>query len=206
LNRRGEIVGVINFGIGTWASVVNMLDALGINGSMCRDPNQISKYSHLILPGVGNFSTAASKLDDLGWSEPLLKQIHGGVPTLGICLGMQLLGEDSEESPGRGLGVMAFTSKRLSDSGNLRVPHMGWNSVEPNSDHPIFKNWSSDFRFYFAHSYAVPLSVPSCVGVSFHNQPFSSVVAHENVVGVQFHPEKSHFYGKKVFENFVEMG
>lgn len=106
-------VGVVDYGVGTWASVLNMLDSLGVNGSTCRNPSELSQFSHIVLPGVGNFSAAASKLVDLGWSDSLLKRISEGIPTLGICLGMQLLGVDSEESSGKGLGVMRFTTKQI---------------------------------------------------------------------------------------------
>jgi glutamine amidotransferase len=198
-------VGVADYGVGTWVSVLNMLTSVGIRSDSCQDPKELYKFSHIVLPGVGNFSAAAAQLEQFGWTEELLNQISSGTPTLGICLGMQLLGKESQESPANGLGVMEFTSEKLSDAGGFRVPHMGWNSVEKQSDHVIFSGWSTDFRFYFAHSYAVPQSCSNSVGLSLHNQPFSSVVAHENVVGVQFHPEKSHRFGKKIFENFVEM-
>lgn len=199
-------MGVVDYGIGTWTSIVNMLDTLGINSVSCRDPNELSKFSHIILPGVGNFSVAASQIDRMGWRDNLLERVKAGVPTLGICLGMQLLGKDSEESPGAGLAVLPLTTKKLSEKGDLRVPHMGWNSVEIEMDHEIFSGWTPDSRFYFVHSFAVPLSEASTIGVTKHNERFSSVVARENVVGVQFHPEKSHRFGKKLFENFAGMG
>lgn len=202
----GEFVGVVDYGVGTWTSVVNMIDSLGINVESCQNPDELGKFSHIILPGVGNFSVAASQLDLMGWRHSLLEKVSAGLPTLGICLGMQLLGEASEESSGKGLGVMPFESQKLSENGALRVPHMGWNSVEIQTEHEIFSGWTPESRFYFVHSFAVPLSGASTIGVTKHNEIFSSVVARENVVGVQFHPEKSHRFGKKLFENFVRMG
>jgi glutamine amidotransferase len=201
-----EQVGVVDYGVGTWASVINMLGTSGIEAAPCVDPRSLSRFSHIILPGVGNFSVAETELKKRGWSQAILNRVASGVPTLGICLGMQLLGEGSEESLGNGLGVMPFRSRKLSEEGTLRVPHMGWNTVEIQSDHKIFAGWTDEFRFYFVHSYAVPLIGDSTIGISMHNEPFSSVVAKDNVVGVQFHPEKSHRFGKKLLENFVEMG
>lgn len=200
------MVGVVNYGVGTWTSVVNMLDSAGISAKSCEHPEELSDCSHLVLPGVGNFSVASLELTRRGWDDAIKERIWSGVPTLGICLGMQLLGEASKESSGKGLGIMPFESQKLSENGALRVPHMGWNSVEIQTDHEIFSGWTPDSRFYFVHSFAVPLSGASTIGVTKHNERFSSVVARENVVGVQFHPEKSHRFGKKLFENFVRMG
>jgi glutamine amidotransferase len=203
--KSNSVVGVIDYQVGTWTSVVNMLEIIGAQASVCEDPEELSKFTHVVLPGVGNFFEASTKLDELGWRGPLLAKIESGAPTLGICLGMQLLGKSSEESVGDGLGVMNFKSALLSNDGPLRVPHMGWNSVQSESYHPIFKELSSDSRFYFVHSFAVPETSEDAVGYSAHNQVFTSVVARDNVVGVQFHPEKSRGYGKKLLENFVEM-
>jgi glutamine amidotransferase len=202
----GPNVGVVNYGIGTWTSVVNMLESIGVQAESCSTPETLSSFTHIVLPGVGNFSVAALTLEHQGWPSAIKTFSLTGKPVLGICLGMQLLGEESSESPGKGLGLMRFGSKKLSEEGKFRVPHMGWNTVEIQSDHKIFAGWTDEFRFYFVHSYAVPLIGDSTIGISMHNEPFSSVVAKDNVVGVQFHPEKSHRFGKKLLENFVEMG
>jgi|688.fasta_scaffold323399_2 glutamine amidotransferase len=200
-----ELIGVINYNIGTWTSVVNMLDAIGVRAVSCSNPDELSEFSHIVLPGVGNFYTASEQLDRLGWREPIKEIIKSGTPTLGICLGMQLLGQSSEESEGNGLGVLDFRSELLSNEGPFRVPHMGWNSVQDLSNHSIFDGWRPDSRFYFVHSFAVPVGSPDAIGHTNHNQLFTSIVAKENVVGVQFHPEKSRDYGRKLLENFVEM-
>ncbi len=206
MNSVGPNVGVVNYEVGTWTSVVNMLESSGVQAKSCSKPEMLSSFTHIVLPGVGNFSVAASTLEQQGWPSAIRNFSLTGRPVLGICLGMQLLGEDSEESSGNGLGVMRFGSKKLSEEGVLRVPHMGWNRVEIQSDHKIFSGWTSEFKFYFIHSYAVPIIEGTTIGSSMHNEPFSSVVAQDNIVGVQFHPEKSHRFGKKLFENFVEMG
>ena len=202
----GPNVGVVNYGVGTWTSVVNMLQSNGVDAESCSKPEALSNFTHIVLPGVGNFSVAASTLEQQGWPSAINNFVLTGSPVLGICLGMQLLGEESEESPGIGLGLMHFGSKKLSEEGKLRVPHMGWNTVEIQSDHRIFQGWTPEFRFYFVHSYAVPVLGETTIGISMHNEPFSAVVAKDNVVGVQFHPEKSHRFGKKLLENFIEMG
>lgn len=205
MSRSVTNVGVVDYGIGTWASVVNMFDSIGVEAKVCQTPQEISKFTHVVLPGVGNFGIGAGRLEKLGWKDAILQTISSGAPTLGICLGMQLLGTGSAESGGRGLGVMDFTSELLSSNGPNRVPHMGWNSIEQESTHPIFNGWLEDSRFYFVHSFAVPASSLDAIGFSTHNQTFASVVARDNVVGVQFHPEKSRHYGRKLFENFSEM-
>ena len=199
------LVGVVDYGIGTWTSVVNMLDSIGVDGESCGDPEQIDRFSHLILPGVGNFSVASSRLDTLGWRSALTARAEFGIPFLGICLGMQLLGTGSSEGEGEGLSLLNFKSEPLSSDGDLRVPHIGWNTVRETSEHQIFNGWTEEFRFYFVHSFAVSASCPESIGITEHNMPFSSVVAKGNIVGVQFHPEKSHKYGQRLLSNFATM-
>jgi imidazole glycerol-phosphate synthase subunit HisH len=200
------LVGVVNFGVGTWTSVVNMLESIGVDGQSCTDPQELDRFTHLILPGVGNFSAASSRLDALGWRQALIDSAARGTPLLGICLGMQLLGSESQEGEGTGLNLLDFLSEQLSTEGPLRTPHIGWNTVEQSSNHPIFKDWTEDSRFYFVHSFAVSNSCPDSIGTTSHNQPFTSIVAKKNIVGVQFHPEKSHKHGQTLLSNFVEMG
>lgn len=202
---RSALVGVVDYGIGTWTSVVNMLDSIGVDGESCDDPSQIDRFSHIILPGVGNFSVASARLDTLGWRTALSSKADSGAPILGICLGMQLLGRGSSEGEGEGLSLLNFTSEPLSTDGDLRVPHIGWNTVQATSDHEIYTGWTEEFRFYFVHSFAVSASCPESIGITEHNNPFSSVVAQGNVLGVQFHPEKSHKYGQKLLSNFAMM-
>ncbi len=199
-------VGVVDYGVGTWTSVVNMLESSGFKAESCTDSEKLGGFTHLILPGVGNFSKASSRLDSLGWRVALTSAATGGTPILGICLGMQLLGAGSSEGEGEGLHILDFSSQLLTDRGELRIPNIGWNTVQPRSDHPIFNDWTEDFRFYFVHSYAVPASYPYSIGITQHNEPFTSVVAKDNVIGVQFHPEKSHRYGRKLLSNFAAMG
>ncbi len=199
------LVGVVNYGVGTWTSVVNMLESIGADAQSCTDPQQLDRFTHVVLPGVGNFCAASSRLDNLGWRQALLNIAARGTPLLGICLGMQLLGSGSREGEGTGLDLLDFSSEQLSTEGQLRIPHIGWNTVQQTSVHPIFKDWTEDSRFYFVHSFAVSDACPDSVGTTLHNKPFTSIVAKQNIVGVQFHPEKSHKHGQTLLSNFVAM-
>lgn len=199
------VVGVVNYGVGTWTSVVNMLESIGIDAHSCTDPQQLDRFTHVILPGVGNFSAASSRLDGLGWRQALSNCVARGTPLLGICLGMQLLGSGSREGEGSGLNLLDFSSEQLSTEGHLRTPHIGWNTVQQTSNHPIFKDWTEDSRFYFVHGFAVSDSCPDSIGTTVHNKPFTSIVARQNIVGVQFHPEKSQKHGQTLLANFVAM-
>ena len=195
----------MDYGVGTWTSVLNLLEAIGIESLHCSNSLELDEATHLILPGVGNYGKASQLLAQGGWADPLKSFASSGRPILGICLGMQLLGLGSDEAEGEGLGLMSFRAGKMSTEGKLRTPHMGWNSVEPVSDHQIFDGWNSDFRFYFVHSYAVPENASESIGLTSHNQIFSSIVAKDNVIGVQFHPEKSRKFGMKLLENFSRM-
>lgn len=198
-------VGILDYGVGTWTSVLNMIDSMGCDSLPCSSPLDLGEATHLVLPGVGNFGRASEALEGGKWVDAVISFAASGRPVLGICLGMQLLGLGSEEAKGVGLGLMSFRSKKLDINGTIRTPHMGWSSIEPSTDHPIFDGWDSDFRFYFVHSYAVPENAPESIGLTKHNQKFSSMVAKDNIIGVQFHPEKSRKYGMKLLENFSRM-
>jgi glutamine amidotransferase len=182
-----------------------MLETIGTDAESCTDPEQLDLFTHVILPGVGTFSAAASRLDSLGWRKALVAKATSGTPILGICLGMQLLGSGSSEGEGKGLHLLDFQSEQLSSEGQLRIPHIGWNTEKQKTEHPIFDNWTDDSRFYFVHSFAVSDTCPDAIGTTVHNKPFASVVAKGNIVGVQFHPEKSHKHGQTLLTNFVAM-
>lgn len=196
-------VGVIDAGIGNWKSFLNIFDYLGIRAEVARSPELVGNYSHIILPGVGNFTVASKNLEDRDWVNPLIGFARTGSPILGVCLGMQLLGCKSSEGPGAGLGLMDFESTRLLGDGSYRVPHIGWNRLSVKRDHQLLKNLGEDARFYFSHSFAVSESHPAQVASTRHNSSFSSVVVSNNIAGVQFHPEKSQLHGINFLENFV---
>ena len=196
-------VGIIDLGIGTWASQVNIIRFMGYKVETVIDPRNLPEFTHAILPGVGNFARAAERLNSNGWRESIREYADNGSKLLGVCLGMQLLGQSSEEGPGSGLGLLDFECTTLDSDGLRRVPNIGWGRVQSTVNHSLLRDLGDNSRFYFSHSYSVPAGVDSTVGITEHNSIFSSVVAKGNISGVQFHPEKSHRYGMRLFENFL---
>lgn len=169
------------------------------------DPKVINKATKIILPGVGSFDKAMSNLKKMNLIEPLkIKALDEKVPFLGICLGMQIMTNKSEEGQLPGLGFVNGQCRRFLASEKIKVPHMGWNKVELEKNSKLLKN-VSEFRFYFVHSYFVELNDDTNTLLSTnYGSSFSSAFEVENLIGVQFHPEKSHRYGLELFKNFVE--
>ena len=201
---------VVDYGAGNTGSVVNMCRRIGAEPVVTSVPEVIDRSTKLLLPGVGAFDPAIDSLRGSGALEALLRRIAQGVITLGICLGMQLLFEGSEEGTKPGLSLIPGFVKRLparTEIGEVSIPHMGWSPLRTTRSHPLIAGLSEDARFYFVHSYAaVPEVEADVLSLSAHGDDFVSVVAHENVLGVQFHPEKSHRHGKSLLRNFIEMG
>ena len=201
-------VAIIDLGIGNIGAVANMLRRAGGNVCFVSDPNKLTEFSKVMLPGVGSFDTAIIKLDTAGFRSALHNYVSNGGSLLGICLGMQLLADESEEGEMPGLGLIPGTVKRFSfDQGPaLKVPHMGWNKVMYSKPHPMAEGLDESARFYFVHSYYF-----KCVCKQdelFRTQygtNFSSGIQRGNVIGVQFHPEKSHRFGMQLIKNFVEL-
>jgi len=188
-------------------SVVNMCRRLGGDPVVSDDPGTIASADKLLLPGVGAFDAGMASLHGSGLVEVVRLRASEGVPILGICLGMQLLFDTSEEGVATGLGLIPGVVRRLpmdSPSGSVRIPHMGWSRLEYCRPHGLTEGIGEEARFYFVHSYAaVPDDDEDIVGVSTHGSRFVSAVARQNVLGVQFHPEKSHRYGKALLGNFL---
>ncbi len=188
-------------------SVVNMCRRLGGDPVVSDDPRTIASADKLLLPGVGAFDAGMASLHGSGLVEVVRLRASEGVPILGICLGMQLLFDSSEEGVETGLGLIPGVVKRLpvdSPVGLVRVPHMGWSRLECCRPHGLTEGIGEEARFYFVHSYAVvPEHDSDIIGVSTHGSRFVSAVARQNVLGVQFHPEKSHRYGKILLGNFL---
>jgi len=199
---------VIETGIANVGSVINMCRRLGNDPVVSDDPGVIAIAEKLILPGVGTFDASMANLHKSGLTEALQLRASEGVPLLGICLGMQLLFDSSEEGLVTGLGLIPGVVKRLSvdsPTGPVRIPHMGWSRLVQPQPHDLTKGISEEARFYFVHSYAVvPKEDSDIIGISTHGTTFVSAVARENVLGVQFHPEKSHRYGKALLGNFLQ--
>lgn len=200
------MVVIIDYGMGNVGSVQNILRRVGADCRVSSDPAEIAGADQLVLPGVGAFGAGMQRLRDrdiLGvlWERVMVQR----VPLLGVCLGMQLLSRRSEEGDKAGLGWIPAETVRFDSAAARRpVPHMGWNTVAPLRDHPLFTGYAESPRFYFAHSYHLVCGDDSiAVGATSYGYEFASVVAWNNIVGVQFHPEKSHRFGMQLFRNFL---
>ncbi len=196
------VVGIVHSGIGTTASMLNMLRSAGIEAEIVDAPARLDRFSHLILPGVGHYTEGSTRLNDGGWREPIVAFAASGKPLLGVCLGMQLLGTGSAEGPGDGLGILPFWLQKIPAAEGVPVPHMGWNTVKSTTPTPLLRS-EEDARFYFVHTFAVGADSPVALGITQHGIDFASVVGRDNVHGVQFHPEKSHRFGRLLLQNFA---
>jgi glutamine amidotransferase len=207
------MIAIVDFGLGNVGAVLNMVRRFTPEVAVTADPGMIRAAERLILPGVGAFDAGMASLKERGL-VPVLEEAALGrkVPFLGICLGLQLLAETSEEGSLPGLGwlrarVRRFDASRLSPG--LRVPHMGWNFVRerPGAGEPLLAATARTPRFYFAHSFHLDCTRPEEVaGLTEHGYEFPSVVRSGNLAGVQFHPEKSHRYGLELMARFVGQG
>lgn len=200
---------IIDYGMGNLGSIANILKKVGIKAVTSADVSVIERADKLILPGVGAFDNGMAKLNELGLLPVLnAKVIEAKTPVLGVCLGMQLLSQKSEEGVLPGLGWLEAETRRFSfnqEQSGLKVPHMGWNLINLKQPHPIFTDMYKDPRFYFVHSYHVVCQYKeNILATSHYGYEFVSAVARENIVGVQFHPEKSHKFGMKLYRNFAE--
>jgi len=202
------MIAIIDYGMGNVHSIANMFDHLGFDTIITSNEADILNATHLILPGVGAFDQAMKSLKTLGLIS-VIHQFHAThKPILGICLGMQLLGEASEEGVLPGLGLIPFVNKRFTpkDCGSLRIPHMGWNNIDIKQTNQITENLLENSRFYFVHSYyASGVAKEHVMLTTNYGIDFVSAVAKDNVYGVQFHPEKSHVFGMALLEAFARM-
>jgi imidazole glycerol-phosphate synthase subunit HisH len=202
-------VAIVDIGMGNMGSVANMLRKVGADPLRTSDPAVIGQAAKVVLPGVGAFDEAMERLRAAGLVEALTKQVEAGTPVLGICLGMQLLADWSEEGVDRGLGWIPGSVRRLPgevDGESLAVPHMGWNTLDVARSDPLLDDLAPGARYYFVHSYAFqPDDADHVTARSSYGTPFVSAVRNDNVVGVQFHPEKSHQYGMELMRRFAEL-
>ena len=203
------MVTIVNYGMGNLGSVQNMLKRIGVKSIISSDINEIEKAEKILLPGVGAFDAAISKIDELNL-RPVLTYMakEKKVPFLGICLGMQLLTESSEEGVLKGLNfVPAKTIKfKFPENSDLKIPHMGWNLVSKKTESVLTENFTDEFRFYFVHSYHVKCDNPiNSILTTNYGYEFDSAIQNENVFGAQFHPEKSHKYGMQLLSNFANI-
>lgn len=201
---------VVDYESGNLRSVSRALESCGVTPLVTGDPQELPSADAVVLPGVGAGPAAMAALGQRGLVEPLREFAASGRPFLGICLGLQLLLDWTDEDPGaQCLGIVPGQVKRLPDGENgasLKIPHMGWNSVSLNGEHPAFCGIDSGSYFYFVHSYfAQPEADAGVVGTTEYGLPFCSAYARGNVVATQFHPEKSGPVGLRIYRNFVAM-
>jgi imidazole glycerol-phosphate synthase subunit HisH len=201
------VIVVVDYDLCNVGSVLNMLKRIGAEVVSSADPAVIADAEKLILPGVGAFDNAMINLERLQLIEPLHRKVKvDKTPLLGICLGMQLLSRRSEEGTLPGFGWLEADTKRFNlDAMDLRIPHMGWNELVIARPHPLLDGLDDTPRYYFVHSYHVCCDDPAdAIGSAHYGSDFTAVVARGNVMGTQFHPEKSHRFGMQLMRNFVE--
>lgn len=198
-------IGIVDYGMGNLRSVEKGFAKVGLDAEVCSSPEGISSYDGLVVPGVGAFGDAMEHLRSKGLSDAILEYANSGRQVLGICLGMQIFLETSEEHGfHEGLGLVKGSVDRLPDT--FKVPHMGWNVVRFERDAPLFDGIEEGSRFYFVHSYyCAPLEPSVVVGRTPYGLDFTSALGKDNVWGLQFHPEKSSLLGLRILENFGRM-
>jgi imidazole glycerol-phosphate synthase subunit HisH len=202
------MIGVVDYGVCNLGSVRNMLHRIGAEAFVSSDAKELAQATKLILPGVGSFDQGMHNLAQLGLFDALNNLVlNEHVPVLGICLGMQLLTQRSEEGTLPGFGWIDAETVRFTESdvaSSMRIPHMGWNTLQPRREHTVLKDLTVGSRFYFVHSYYVRCrDAGDIVATTSHLQEFTSVVAKGRILGTQFHPEKRHRFGMALLRNFA---
>ena len=200
------MVGIINYGLGNLGSIQNMLKVIGEKSIISSDPEELDKCDRYILPGVGAFDAGMKKLNESGLDVYIKEKANNEKKLiLGICLGMQLLGRKSEEGTLPGLGLIPFDNIRFRlDDTDLKVPHMGWDIVDFKQDNPLLRGLKGTQRYYFVHSYHAQCDDEKNVLMTCdYGYEFAASVVKDNIMGVQFHPEKSHDFGMALLTNFV---
>lgn len=197
------MITIVDYGLGNIGSLINMFRRIGQEVALASDPDVIISADRLLLPGVGAFDVATNRLRINGFDEAILHHARTGRPLLGICLGMQLLLDSSEEGSSVGLGLIPGRSVRFDDSLGERVPHMGWNQLEVRKPAAIVNDLPADHRFYFVHSYKVVVADERDeLTRSEYGGGFTSMVSRGNITGAQFHPEKSHSFGMQMLHEW----
>ena len=202
------MIAILDYGLGNLGSISNMLKVIGEKSRITSNVDEIKKADGIILPGVGAFDAGMSKLNETGLSDLVKEEAKNGKPVLGICLGMQLLGRKSEEGSLEGLNLIPFECKKLvfPKTTDLKVPHMGWDVVEFKQNHRILDGLQGTQRYYFVHSYhAVCDDNSNILMTCDYGYEFAAAVVNNNVIGVQFHPEKSHDFGLALLTNFAKI-
>jgi len=214
---KNQSISIIDYGAGNIGSIVNMIRKLGGTPELVSTPEQVQAASKLILPGVGHFDFGMNTLNSSGLVDPINEAVlHRGIPILGICLGAQLMTRKSEEGSSPGLGWFDAQVKSFRDEWKqrsiqtedikLKTPHMGWNFVVKTKENPILTDLPDESRFYFVHSYFIESQRREEILLeTTYGHTFVSGLHRENIYAVQFHPEKSHSFGLKLFKNFLKL-
>lgn len=196
-------IALIDYGAGNLTSVRKGFAAAGAELVTPGEPADLADCSGIVVPGVGHFGATAA-LDE-PWREAILRRVEAGVPLFGICLGMQWLFEGSaEDNEIRGLGLLSGQCVRIDAERPLKVPHVGWNRLQPVRASSILDGIADDTQVYFTHTFAAPVT-PDCVASAEHGEAFAAAVERGHVAGVQFHPEKSGDAGIRILRNFVAL-
>jgi len=201
------MIAIIDYGLGNIQAFKDVYSRLGIPATIAKSPADLNNATKLILPGVGSFDHAMTKLNESGM-RPKIEQliVETKMPILGVCVGMQIMTTSSEEGELQGLGWIDATVKRFDSEKCIVLPHMGWNDVSPKSESELFKNMDKKIIFYFLHEYYLDASESSNIeATSDYFGEFTCSVRKNNIFGVQFHPEKSHNFGMLLLKNFAEI-
>jgi len=203
------LITIVDYGVGNLGSIINMLKKVGVKAGIASDPALLKQAEKLILPGVGAFDAGMKKLMDTGLAELLNELVlEKKIPVLGLCLGMQLMTKRSAEGAEAGLGWLDAETIRFkfgAENAHLKVPHMGWNTLEIRRPHPLVAELGAEARFYFVHSYHVVCAEEDdVVAYTDYGYPLAAVISKDNIMGAQFHPEKSHKFGMQLLKNFAE--
>ena len=204
------MITIIDYGVGNISAFQNVYKRLDIPTQIAKSVEDLQEVEKLILPGVGAFDYAMSQLNQSGMRERLDELVLvQKIPVIGICVGMQMMGHQSDEGKLEGLKWIDANIKKFDESTihqRTKFPHMGWNDVYPKNNHPLFEGLEKDAIFYFLHSYYFECNNEKDVlAESDYGILFASAAHHENIFGIQFHPEKSHQYGEKLLHNFAKL-
>jgi len=199
-----RVIGILKMPIGNLQSAWNAVCAVGFDPVLVDETSDFDSLSHLIMPGVGNFRAVVDHLESRGLPARVKQFARSGRPLLGICVGMQLLAETgSEGGESIGLGLIKGHVHQLPDIEGLRLPHVGWSGVSIHHQHPVLEGIKNGRDFYFVHSYSFQVAeTKDLIAETTYGRPFASIVGRANVIGFQFHPEKSHVNGLRLVENF----
>ena len=200
-------IGIVDYGMGNLRSVCNAMAEIGATAELFTDPQRAAGYDKIVIPGVGAFQEAMENLRNLGMVPALNRHVDSGKPLLGICLGMQLICRKShEDGEHEGLGWVDAEVRHFPRAEGIKVPHMGWNAIGYERPHPLFEDVKPGADVYFVHSYYVDCAEPDdSLGTTEHGIRFTSIVGRKNVLGMQFHPEKSQHVGMQLLRNFVNL-